>query len=171
MSLKMMGRRSTISAGDSMKLRLLAAAALVAVLLGACATVPPSQNENRVGELIGMINEASVRDLVEQSHVPFFFDAELLVRAADVELMWDGLRSAGFQIVPSGFALEPAAPADFRRIASTFDMESFFSPDGYFPGGAGWLVADSSIGQVLVLLGEKSGRTPVIYGIARTSHE
>lgn len=167
----MMRRRSTIVAGDSMKIRLLAAAALAAVLLGACATVPPSQNEGRVGELIGMINDASVDELAAQSHVPFFFDAELLVRTADVELMWDGLRNAGFQVSPSGFALEPAAPADFRRIASTFDIESFFSPDGYFPGGAGWLVADSSIGQVLVLLGEKSGRRPVIYGIARSTHE
>ena len=79
-----------------MKTRLLAAAALAVLLLGACVTAPPSQNEGRVAEVIELINDGPVEALVDQSHVPFFFDAELLVRSTDVSLMWTGLREAGF---------------------------------------------------------------------------
>ncbi len=46
-------------------------------------------------------------------------------------------------------------------------MESFFSPEGYFPEDAGWVIVDSSSGQLLILLGDQIGRLPVIYGIAR----
>ena len=154
-----------------MKTRLLAAAALAVLLLGACVTAPPSQNEGRVAEVIELINDGPVEALVDQSHVPFFFDAELLVRSTDVSLMWTGLREAGFEVAPAGFAVEPAGPADFRRIADNFDMESFFSPDGYFPEDAGWVVVDSSAGQLLILLGDRNDRLPVIFGIARSSHE
>ena len=154
-----------------MKIRYLVAAALVVLLFGACMTAPPSQNEGRVAEVIELINDGSVEALVNQSHVPFFFDAELLVRSTDVDLMWSGLREAGFEIAPVGFAVEPAGPADYPRIADTFDMESFFSPDGYFPEGAGWVIVDSSAGQMLILLGDRIGRLPVIFGIARSSHE
>ena len=103
--------------------------------------------------------------------MPFFFDAELLVRSTDIELMWSGLREAGFEVASAGFVVEPAGPADFSRVADTFDMESFFSPEGYFPEDAGWVVVDSSVGQLLILLGDHIGRVPVIFGIARFTHE
>jgi len=154
-----------------MKTRYLAAAALAVLLLGACMTAPPSQNEGRVAEVMELINDGSVEALVNQSHVPFFFDAELLVRSTDIELMWSGLREAGFEVASAGFAVEPAGPADFPRVADTFDMESFFSPEGYFPEDAGWVVVDSSAGQLLILLGDHIGQVPVIFGIARTTHE
>ncbi|MEE8442094.1 MAG: hypothetical protein V3S41_10250 [Spirochaetia bacterium] len=154
-----------------MKTLYLTGAALAVLLLGACVTAPPSQNEGRVAEVIALINDGSVEALVNQSHVPFFFDAELLVRSTDVALMWSGLREAGFEIEPIGYALEPAGPPDYRRIADTFDMESFFSPDGYLPDDAGWVVVDTSAGEMLILLGDRIDRLPVIFGIARSSHE
>lgn len=150
-----------------MRTRYLVAAVLTLVLLGACMSVPPSQNEGKVAELIEMINDGSVEVLVAQSHAPFFFDAEMLVRSADIELMWSGLRAAGFEVAPSGFAVEPATSSDYRQIADTFDMEAFFSPDGYFPDDAGWVVADSSTGELMILLGDRIGDLPVIFGIAR----
>lgn len=154
-----------------MKTRDLTTTALAALLLGACVTAPPSQNEGRVAEVIELINDGSVQALVDQSHVPFFFDAELLVRSTDVDLMWAGFRDAGVEISPVGFAVEPAAPGDYSRIADTFDMQTFFSPDRYFPEDAGWVIADSSVGELLILLGDRNGRLPVIFGIARSSNE
>lgn len=154
-----------------MKTRYLAAAVLAVMLLGACVTAPPSQNQGRVAEVIELINHGSIEALVDQSHVPFFFDAELLVRSTDIDLMWSGLREAGFKVSPVGFAVEPAGPADYVRVADTFDMESFFSPVGYLPEDAGWIIVDSSAGQMLILLGDQIGRLPVIFGIARSSHE
>ena len=148
-----------------MKIRYLAAAAVV--LLGACATVPPARSDRRAEELIDRINAGQIEWVLEQSHVPFFFDGELLVRSADVELLWQGLRESGFMIRPEGFALEPASPGDYRRVADTFDMQTFFSQDGAFPPDATWLVADSTIGELLILLGDRSSRLPVIFGIAR----
>jgi len=150
-----------------MKVRVLAASAIAVLLLGACATVPPSRNEGKVSDLIGMINDGPVADVVEQSHVPFFFDAELLVRTTDVDLLWTGLRDAGFRIESEGFALEPAGAADYVRISDSFDMQAFFGPDGYLPADAAWLLADSSAGKVLILVGDVYARLPVIYGIAR----
>jgi hypothetical protein len=150
-----------------MRTRFLAAAALVVLALSACVSVPPSENEGRVVELIELINDGSVEELVGQSHAPVFFDAELVVRRADIELMWSGLKDAGFEVSPVGFALEPATSSDFRRVADTFDMESFFSPDGFFPDDAGWVIVDSSAGQLMLLIGGSSGSLPLIFGIAR----
>ena len=150
-----------------MKTRNMVATALAALLLGACVTAPPSQNEGRVADVIELINDGPIEALVDQSHVPFFFDAELLVRSTDVDLMWSGLREAGFEVSPVGFAVEPARPADYARVANSFDLESFFSPDGYLPDDAGWVIVDSSAGEVLMLLGDRNGRLPVIFGIAR----
>ena len=149
-----------------MKIRYLAAAAVV-VLLGACATVPPARDDRKVAELIDRVNAGPVDWALEQSHVPFFFDAELLVRSADVELMWQGLRESSLIVQPEGFSLEPARSGDYARIAETFDMQTFFSPEGSFPEEATWLLADSNLGQLLILLGDRSARLPVIYGIAR----
>jgi hypothetical protein len=154
-----------------MKIRYLVTAALAVLLLGACMTPPASQNEGKVAHVIELINDGSVEDVVAQSHVPFFFDAELLVRSADVSLMWSSLRQSGFEVAPAGFVMEPAGPADYVRVADTFDMESFFSPGGYLPEDAAWIVADSSTGQLLILLGDGNGPLPVVYGIARAPHE
>jgi hypothetical protein len=157
--------------GGFMKKRFVVAGALAVLLLGACVTPPTSQNDGKVAEVIGLVNDGSAEDLVAQSHVPFFFDAELLVRSADIDLMWSRLRQSGFEVAPVGFVMEPAGPSDYARVANTFDLQSFFSPDGYLPDDAAWVVADSSVGEVLILLGDSDGPLPVIYGIARAPHE
>ena len=145
----------------------LALIAVVALLAAACATVPPSQNLDRVSELIDMINSAPVESVVEQSGEPFLFDAELVVRTSDVELIWTGLRDAGVRISPEIASMSPVEPMDYRRVADTFDLQVYFSGDRYLPRDAAWVETDSSVGPVLLLLGGRSGQLPLIYGFVR----
>jgi len=153
--------------GGIMKIQYGVAAVAAVLLLGACATTPPSQDEGKVAAVIELINNGAVEDLSAQSHVPFLFDAELLVRSTDIGLMWSGVRQTGLRIAPVGFVVEPAAASDYARIADTFDLQSYFGPEGYLPDDAAWVTADSSAGRLLVLLGGREGSLPLIYGIAR----
>ena len=140
---------------------------VVAVLLiGACATVPPSQNPSRVADLLTKINEADPGALVEQSHEPFLFTDELLARAADIEMVWSSIRDAGINFSQDGEPI-PAQSGDYHRIANTFDLEVFFSADGYFPPDATWVPVASSAGAFDLLIGGSRERLPIIYGIVR----
>jgi hypothetical protein len=148
-----------------MKLRYLALVAVV--VLGACSTVPGAKEDRSLVELIDLVNDGPVERVVAQSHVPLFFDGELLVRRADIEMLWSGLREQGLVINPRGFAVEPARRSDYVRVADTFDIETFFSPEGPFPDNATWIRAGSDFGEVQILVGDDLDGLPLIYGIAR----
>ena len=148
-----------------MKYRVLSVA-LAVLLLGACASVPPSRNPGRVSDLVDMINTADPAALTGQSHVPFLFGTELVSRSADVEMVWTSLRDAGAAFVEEGEAMA-AQPGDYHRLANTYDLEVFFSLDGYLPDDATWVPLASSLGSFDLLIGGSAGRLPMIYGIVR----
>jgi hypothetical protein len=151
-----------------MRTQHVAVALIVIVLFGACMSSPAATGAgDAYDEIIRLVNEAPVEDLVGQSHVPMIFDAELIVRTGDVELLWSGLRDTGFSVSRQDYLLQPARPGDHVRVADDFDMKSFFSPDHGFPAEARWIEAESSAGPVLLLLGEFQNGLPLIYGISR----
>lgn len=148
-----------------MKKYRLAIVAVALIVLGSCLSAPPPADP--FDGIIDFINDASIEALVEQSHNPMVFDAELVVRSGDIELLWTGLRSSGFELSPAGYFVEPVQPGDHRRLADSFDMRAFFSPEAGFPSEARWIVADSSAGRILLLLGEFRNGLPTIYGVSR----
>lgn len=157
-----------------MKTRYMAVASIAAFLIGACATAPSPGAGGAAAEapdgpppVIELLNQAEPTELAERSSVPFFFDAELIVRSADVELVWSGLREVGFEVPRQGHSFDSATPDDYRLVADTFDMAAFFAPGGPVTADAEWLVTDSSIGPVRILL--TVGPQPMILGIARIS--
>lgn len=150
--------------GQLARLSVLAAVVLFAA---ACATTPPAQDEQRVTELIDLLNSGPIESVIAQSSVPFLFDAELIVREGDVEFLWHGLRSANLVVAPVFDALVPVESSDFRRIADTFDLRTFFAENGYLPRDATWIETDSSIGPVLLILGGRGGQLPLIHGFVR----
>jgi len=154
--------------GDMRRARLLILL-IVAASLAACLSAPSGPVADPYARIIDFINDAPEADLVDQTRLPMLFDAELVVLSGDVETVWAGLRLVNFEIGPDSYSLEPAASADYARIADSFDMRTFFSPEAGFPPDAMWIHADSSIGPVLILLGEIQDGLPLIYGITRES--
>jgi hypothetical protein len=153
--------------GGHMRKFRLAMVVIAAIALGACLSAPSSVAGDPYDGIIDLVNDGSAEVLASQSSIPMFFDGELVVRVADIELVWAGLRSSGFEISQAGYVLEPATPADYVRVADTFDMKSFFSAGAGIPAESRWITADSSSGKVLLLLGEFRDGLPTIYGLTR----
>lgn len=153
-----------------MRIRFAAAAVvgLAIMLIAGCVSAPSTANLPPGDRLLQLVNDDPVDKLVVQSSVPMFFDGELVVRRDDVELLWTGLREAGFEIAPSGYSIEPASAADYGLVAQTFDMESFFTSGDHVPDNAQWLVGSSSIGSVRVLFADGDDGQLVILGLARS---
>jgi hypothetical protein len=148
-----------------MKNRLLGVV-IVVLLLGACAHLPPSQNPNRVAELIELVNTAEPGELAGRCQRPFLFHDELVAREADIELIWSSMREAGIQFAADGEPL-PAERGDYHRLAETFDLRVFFSGEGYLPDDAVWIPLATPAGAFDLLVGGESGRLPMILGIVR----
>ena len=150
-----------------MRLRLVLAALAAVILISACATVPPSQQENRVAQLIDLINSdaTGIDEVVAQTNTPFLFQSELVVRSADVEIIWQRFRDEGVRFVPSAVPNRPASPSDYMNIADRFDLKVFFSSDGYVSDDAVWVTLDSSAGPFDLLIGGSENRLPMVLGL------
>jgi hypothetical protein len=146
-----------------MKYKLCCIAAAVLVL-GACVSVSPSLNPGRVSDLVDLINTADPAAIADQSHQPFLFTDELVARRADIEMIWATFHDADLLFAEEGETI-PAQPGDYLRIADTFDLEVFFSPNGYLPPDATWVPVATSAGSFDLLIGGSLNRLPVIYGI------
>jgi len=141
--------------------------AVVAVLLlGACASVPPSRNPGRISDLVEMINGSEPAELTAQSRIPFLFGTELVSRASDVEMIWSSLKDSGAIFSEEGETMA-AQSGDYHRLANSFDLEVFFSRDSYLPEDAMWVPLASPLGSFDLLVGGEEGRLPMILGIVR----
>lgn len=146
-----------------MRARTFAALVVTAAIMIGCATIPPAQSERRVTELVEVLGTASAREFTSLAAVPFAYNGELAVRAADVELVWQTLLAGGFSL--SGAELLTVEPIGRRAAdeADTLDLEVF----------AQSLPEDATIARVLVdgvgefelILGGERDRLPLIHGM------
>ncbi len=97
------------------------------LLVVACATVPPAQQEEAVAETLSLIDEADAQTLTEASARPFLLDGEIVELSTDVHALWRGLREGDF--VLGDFRIQSVDAVDgesYLRFADNQEVEWFF---------------------------------------------
>jgi hypothetical protein len=143
-----------------MRIRLIGAATAV-LLLGACATVPPSSDDAKVVELIDLFNTVAAEELVGYVGVPFLFDDEVLATESDVVAVLARVQEAGLVVAPviTGDSDDPSAPADAR-----FDVGVFYER---LPDDARLILAESNAGDVALIVGDEADGLPQLLALFR----
>lgn len=135
---------------------------LIVFAIASCATVPLSQDTASVERLVRELNEAPVERLVELTATPFLLDDELVVLEADVTIMWQNLRDAGFAF--DGAQVVSVTPGGAPPVAfgSSLDVEAWF--DRYAASDWASTEVQTTHGTFLILTGSAADDVPLIYG-------
>lgn len=134
----------------------------VVVVIAGCATVPPAQDNDRVAELVAMLESADGAAVADQSAVPFLYNRELVARRADVALLWNTLSEYGFSF--AGAQLDQVSPISEGDIdPGTFDEQVYV--DRLPEDAALAVVRIDGIGRMELILGGELDRLPMIYGM------
>jgi len=143
-----------------MRYRLIGAVFAV-LLLGACATVPPSRSDENVVQLIDRFNTIAAEDFVVSVGVPFLFGEQVLYTESDVIAVLSRLQEAGLVIAPVivGSSDSPIAPADAR-----FDVNVFYDR---LPDDTRLIIAESNAGDVTLLVGGEADGLPQLLALER----
>ncbi len=143
-----------------MRVRLVAVAA-VAVLLGACATVPPAQRDASIIEVIDRFNTVDPGEFIPQSGVPFLFNDQVLYAESDLIAIFERLREGGLVISPRVIANVSA-----RKVAedARFDVRVFFDR---LPAEARFVTAPSNAGDITLVFAGEANRLPMLVGLVR----
>lgn len=145
------------------KLKIVAASLLVVIFAASCATVPVPQRENRVERLLEELNTADIDRLMELSARPFLLDGELIMLEDDLRMMWTNLRDVGFRF--DGATIEDLGPVTdqtYLQFADTMDVRVWFQR--YAAEDAGLARVATTHGRFLIVTGDRTGRTPMIFG-------
>jgi hypothetical protein len=139
-----------------------AAIVAAAILIGACATVPFSDRDDRVIELIDLFNTAPPADFVAQSGVPFLLNDQVLYAESDLVAVFSRLRGSGLLIAPRIVSRQDAvtAPGDAR-----FDVRVFYD---HLPADARAVVVPSNAGDVTLIVAGEANRLPILLGLVRS---
>ena len=130
---------------------------IVCVLTAAfsCATVPPVQTEEDVRAVTALAAAGKTDILSRQSHLPFLFDGEILVRSQDVSEMWRLTAAADlFRANPTVAGLSDTGPETYKLFAESKQVQLFFSK--YAGEYARIAVIDTPNARVTLLLDGKS---------------
>jgi hypothetical protein len=120
-----------------------------------CATAPPVQTEGDVRAVMSLAASGESEVLIEQSHAPFLFDGELLVRDQDIGDMWRLVIGAGlFDEGAAVVSITDAGPESYALFAEMKQVELFFSR--YVSENARAAVIDTPSATVTLLLDGKS---------------
>ena len=147
-----------------MKRRLLwiaIAVVIAAGVLGACATVPPAQQEGRVVELIDRLNTVPVEEFLPQTGLPFLFVDQVLYAESDVLAVLERLRAGDLVVAPGVVGSFPAGePPEGAR----FDVTIFFDR---LPDDARLVLVESNAGELTLIVGDEENGLPLLLGIER----
>ncbi len=142
-------------------MKTIAWALVVIVLIAGCATIPPSQDPDRVVALVGFIEDEPVDAVVEQSRLPFLFQDQILYSYTDVSAVLARLRAGGLSLDPSSATIagSPVLSAGLR-----FDQQVYLDE---LPPDVRAVQVSSSAGPLLLFVGGENGGLPLLFGIQR----
>lgn len=142
-------------------MRTVAWALVVVALLAGCATIPPSQDEDRVVALVGFVDEEPVDSVVSQSRIPFLFQDQIIYSQADLSAVLTRLRAGGLTLAPESAQIDmyPVFSGDLR-----FDQQVFADE---LPEDARVVTVSSSAGTIELLVGGSQDGMPLLLGIQR----
>lgn len=134
------------------------------VFIGACATVPPSQDEESVRALIDVINEGNAELMVEHSARPFLFDSEIVPLANDVYVLWSNAFNAGFSLPNATIvSLDVVDAETYTRYRDAVEVETYFQRT--VPEGATVARIRAQNGTFELILGDERNGLPAVYGL------
>ena len=141
-----------------MRVRILGAVVLV-LILGACATIPPSQDETRVLQLIDLFNTQT--ELIDQTGLPFLFGEEVLYASADVAAVLSRVKASGLVLTP-----DIAGNTDAIVITGTDRFAVEVYADG-LPPDARQILVPSTAGTISLIVGGEANGLPLLLGLQR----
>jgi hypothetical protein len=136
-------------------------ACVALIVLASCATVPPAQQDERVIELIDLLNTLPPREFAAYAAVPFLFGEQVLYAQNDVVAVLGRLQENGLIVAPQivGSRAELGVPGEAR-----FDVGVFYDR---LPPDARAVVTESNAGIVTLLVGAEAQGLPKLIGIVR----
>ena len=143
---------------------LIIASLLIVFFAGACATVPPAQDEARVDELVDVVNELDPERMLEQSARPFLFDSEIIELSNDLYVMWRSVYSSGFSLPNARIeSIREVNSETWRDYGDNLEMRAYF--ERHVPEDATIArVRAQQAGFDLILADERDGM-PKVYGL------
>ncbi|MFW6363501.1 MAG: hypothetical protein ACOC0D_06605 [Spirochaeta sp.] len=97
------------------------------LLIAACATVPPSQQEDSVLTVLQMLENRRTDELSRHSRTPFLLDAEIITAEKDVLDLWQLLTTRGYQFPnPVIESITPAAEDSYQLFGDTMEVRVYF---------------------------------------------
>lgn len=137
---------------------------LVGVFIGACATVPPSQDQERVEALIDVLNEGNADRMVDHTARPFLFDSEIVPLSNDVYVLWRNAFNAGFSLPNATIeSLEVVDSETYTRYRDSPEVEAYFRRT--VPEGATVARIQAQHGTFELILGDERNSLPAVYGL------
>ncbi len=153
----------TIQGMKRTRIGIIHAAALAALLVSACSTVPPAQNGRRVARLVEELNTADEDRVMKLSALPFLLDGETVAREEDLRTLWRNLRSTGFTFADAKIEeIRAIGPDSYKAFAD--DPETLACFKKHTGKGAATVRLRTGRGVFTLLTGGRSGFLPKIYG-------
>lgn len=129
-----------------------------------CATIPPAQNEERVGEVIELVDSLNADQSLAQSGRPFLFDSEVIELSNDLFVMWRNIYNAGFSLPGATIlSLQPVDSQTYLRYGDSDELRAFFQR--HVPPESTVARVRARQGTFELILGDERGGMPRIYGL------
>ncbi len=140
------------------------ASLLIVLFTGACATVPPAQNEARVDELVDVVNELDAERMLEQSARPFLFDSEIIELSNDLYVMWRSVYNSGFSLPNASIESIREVNSDtWREYGESLEMRAYF--ERHLPEDATIARIRAQQAGFDLILGDERNGLPKVYGL------
>lgn len=132
-------------------------------VLSSCSTLPPSQNLGNIKKLIQALNTEPVDQLMKRSGRPFLLDGEIIIREADLKVLWQNLRDNKFSFDEADIvAVHPVQPETQLLFGNSKDVHFFFKK--YIPKDGAIVELNTTYGTFYLITGDRTWFTPKIIG-------
>ncbi len=143
-----------------MRLRLLGILAAV-LLVAACATIPPSADDDKVLELVDLWNATSAAEFSSRVGNPFLFGTQVLSSSADIEAVLARAKANGLLLTPEIVGSSDSVSVDG---VDRFGVGVFAEQ---LPPDARHVLVPSTAGTVSLIVGGEAEGLPMLLGIQR----
>ena len=102
-------------------------AALGLGLLASCASTPYIPKEEKIRDIVDLINKGGVNEVKGLSSVPFLLDGEIVLVQKDLAGFWDNLKASGFAMKNvKVLEIVRPGPEGYKTFGDNLDVKSFF---------------------------------------------
>jgi hypothetical protein len=138
---------------------------LFLLLIFSCSSVPHNQRDKKLDKIISLINSGDTEKLLKVSSVPFLFDGEILLKTADVKLVWSGLKKNSYKIKNYTYVRKAytSKEKDYSLFSDSREVKIYFNK--YLSDKSSIIAVKTADGEMLLLLDGKKAGYPVIRGI------